>query len=79
MYNYAKQKQGWVTFKDNRPKVKLRKYISGIASQVSRIQNSKLTTTKDFLIKMYNEGGIQKVTTSAMVLVNESKQDIPND
>lgn len=33
-YNYEKDKMNWILYKDNRPKIKVRKFISDMAKKL---------------------------------------------
>jgi len=73
-YNYAKNKQGWVTFKDGKPKMKLRKYISDLAVRLNTMNKKGFSYNRDKLIECYNIDGLRGISAAAIVLMEETKQ-----
>jgi len=72
MYDYSKDKRGWVNFKWNKKKkVKLRRYIDDLAKQISKVNNQPRTYNRDKLIEYYNKDGIPGINRSATVLLAE--------
>lgn len=60
MHNYSTDKQGWVKFK-NGTKVKFRKYVSDLAKEASKVNNVLPNLNREFIIKTYNESGLDGV------------------
>lgn len=59
-HNYSKDKQYWVKYK-NGTKVKLRKYVSDLANHASKVNNVLPKVNREFIIKIYNEYGLDGV------------------
>jgi hypothetical protein len=59
-YDYSTDKQGWVKYK-NGTKVKLRKYVSDLANNASKVNNVLPNINREFIIKTYNESGLEGV------------------
>ena len=59
-FNYAIDKYKWVKHK-NGSKIKLRKYISNITLEIVKINKHGYNINREFIIKAYNEGGLNGV------------------
>ena len=59
--DYRKDKNGWVSFNVNKPKVKLRKYITGLAQKLSNTNDKGFRINRDLLIEYYNKDGLKGV------------------
>lgn len=68
-YDYSKDKRRWVKRK-NGTKLKLRKYVSELASIISKETGNKLFIERKFIIKAYNAGGINGI----MLWINKHLQ-----
>ena len=71
-FDYNKQKNGWVTFSDKRPKIKLRAYIGNLAKKLTMINKKPHTENRDTLIKYYNVDGLDGIRRSSTILFNEA-------
>ena len=69
--NYLDDKKGWVTFKDKRPKVKLRAYIADLAKKLTKYNDKSQFENRDELIEYYNKDGIQGVNIYMQLKVDE--------
>jgi hypothetical protein len=61
VHNYLKDKNGWVTFSANKPKQKLRKYITALAQKLGTFNQKAFRVNRDTLIEYYNKDGLQGV------------------
>jgi len=59
--DYSKDKNGWVSFNVNKPKKKLRKYISGLAQVLCSRNKQTYKTNRETLIKYYNQDGLDGI------------------
>jgi len=59
--NYQKDKNGWVKFSTNRPKQKLRKYITALAQKLGTFNQKAFRVNRDLLIEYYNKDGLKGV------------------
>ena len=60
-YNYAIDKNKWVTYKANKPAIKLRRYIHIKAEKLSRISMAQTLVLKRIFIEAYNLEGLNGV------------------
>jgi hypothetical protein len=73
-WNYEKQKFGWIKFKDNRPKVKLRKVMSDFSRTLLRHKGGRYKEYRRPLIIAYDRGGMPEVITKFNNLMNTFKK-----
>lgn len=59
-FDYSKDKRIWLKLATGK-KIKLRKYLSDIALELSKINNHDYDINRDFIIKAYNKGGLSTV------------------
>ena len=63
-FYYKRDKNNWVTFKDGRPKEKLRKFISDASKRLKYLDDNKTVTEyRDKLIVSYEAGGVDMLIT----------------
>lgn len=60
-FDYSKDNKKWVTFDVNKPKMKLRQYISSRAESLASISMAKAPMLKAIFIEAYNIDGLQGV------------------
>jgi len=77
--NYSRDKKGWVTFKGNRKKVKLRAYISDLAQKITHLGSNPFKYNRDKLIYSYNKDGIKGVNIGAKILIDEIIEEKHNE
>lgn len=70
LYDYDKDKFKWVKFKDNRPKMKIRKILGELARALAQSKRQSYPHFRAALIIGYNEGGIQSMITKYKELSN---------
>ncbi len=58
---YHKDKNGWVTFIDKRPKIKLRKHITKLAGYLNKKNPKTISYYKEFLQNTYSLGGLKSM------------------
>lgn len=73
VHDYSKDKNGWVSFSVNKPKVKLRKYITGLAQTLCKHNNQVFRTNRESLIMYYNQDGLDGIRR--VMFINLFKPD----
>lgn len=59
-YDYENDKKGWVKFR-NGTKIKLRKYVSDLATAMVKTNDVTYALNREFIIQLYNEGGLSAI------------------
>ena len=79
MRDYNKDKKGWVTFKGNRKKKKLRVYISEFSKTLSTVGKKNYKYYRELLIYYYNKDGLEGIYTAYVTsledIVAQSKKE----
>lgn len=71
MFNYRKDKSGWVTFLNGKKKKKLRTHITFLAQLLAKHGKGKFKDNKELLIEYYNKDGIKGISRTFNVKINE--------
>jgi len=67
-FDYQRDKGGWVTFLDRRPKKKLKKYVRDCAQYLARQGNGSNSFNTLKLIEGYNENGLPGIAYRIQIL-----------
>jgi hypothetical protein len=59
-HDYSKDKRGWL-YLESGGKIKLRKYISEVAKEITKANDSPYELNREYIIKAYNNGGLKIV------------------
>lgn len=70
-YDYRSDSKRWVNFNSGRKKQKLRKFVSDIAQDLSKINNMSYNQNREKLVQCYNMDGMRGIRAAAKVLAGE--------
>lgn len=71
--DYQNNKRGWVTFKGGKKKVKLRKYLETLVTDIVKVCDEPRTEIRELLIKYYNKDGVKGMHRAAQILLIQEK------
>lgn len=70
-YDYSADSKKWVSFKNGRKKEKLRKFVSDVAKDLSKINKMTYNENRKKLVECYNMDGLRGIRAAATVLSGE--------